>query len=179
MKKNVESKKVAVGANAGGLPSVAVGGGPFAEPSDPIGDKRRQHKSHRGSGAIWHDCVECNRLADDATFLAHVRKVMDAAASMTYACSPDGSLRTDNPTLLLRDEVTRRSLNAIKRAKLAGVIAVRGVKECEDGNACVSCREPFETMIELGPVQAPLCRDCMIALDGALTTHFGNGKRSK
>lgn len=36
-------------------------------PSDSPEGKR--HRAHPKNGALWHDCVECNPLADEKTFL--------------------------------------------------------------------------------------------------------------
>lgn len=52
-----------------------------ARGADPVSDARREHKAHRGSGAIWDDCVECNPLADEHAFLKAVQKPLNAAVT--------------------------------------------------------------------------------------------------
>lgn len=172
------------------------------KPRDPVGDARKKHKAHKGSGALWHDCVECNPLADEKTFLLAVKEPLDAAITVAYAASderyhtnPDKrshSLSMDHPWLRLREEVQRRLKNRkpLNDAQLAGnellgrtvQIGVRSVNEGCDATSCVACGGTAETVIQLGALgrdAVRLCPDCMSLMDSALVTHFGNGKRSK
>lgn len=169
---------------------------------DPVGNARKKHKAHKGSGAIWHDCVECNPLADEKAFLKAMLEPINAAITVAFAASTETyvsdpknrshALPANHPWLALREEINRRlkARKPLNEAQLAGDellgrvtrIGVRSIDEGCDATSCVACGGTAETVMELGKLgkdAVRLCRDCMEYLDSALVTHFGNGKRSK
>lgn len=169
----------------------------WPRPGDPEGDKRRTHSDHPGIGAITPDCIKCNPLVDDATFLSAALPVVWAAINVMFAAAKNNSVAGDHPWLLVRDEIQRRR-NALKPKNEAeattwailhgkdpnapGGVRVRSITKA-DAVSCTGCGcDRARSVVEVGrpaygPTELRLCADCLIALDGALATHQLSGIR--